>query len=148
MTVRSLKAQMVTHAIAETSAVPPSSQRHSAENRCGRRVVRARDSALSGGIGFLHAIFDYSRLPVPLLTVVAQHHPQPWFEAVTTHLGVTTTLTSSSPRTALAKLDAALDAGRPALIVTWRGLLPWYGDAPDQIGAGIRANPPANSSSS
>ena len=82
---------------------------------------------LGGGIGFLYAVFDYSGLPVPLLTVVAQHHPQPWFEAVTTHLGVaTTTLTSSAPRTALAKLDAALDAGRPALILTGRGLLPWY----------------------
>ena len=84
---------------------------------------------LGGGIGFLYAIFEYVGLPAPLLTIVAQHHPQPWFEAVTTHLGAaTTTLTSSSPRTALAKLDAALDAGRPALIVTGRGLLPWYGE--------------------
>lgn len=97
--------------------------------QAGLDISEPMACGLGGGIGFLYAIFEYSGLPTPLLTIVAQHHPQPWFDAVTAHLGVaTTTLTSSSPRTALAKLDAALDAGRPALIVTARGLLPWYGD--------------------
>ena len=82
---------------------------------------------LGGGIGFLYAVFEYKSVPYPLLTIVAQHHPQPWFEAVTDHLGVTTeTITSASERTALTKLDASLDSGRPALIVVGRGLMPWH----------------------
>jgi len=97
--------------------------------QAGLDISEPMACGLGGGIGFLYAVFDYAGLPSPLLTVVAQHHPQPWFEAVTTHLGVATaTLTSASPRTALAKLDASLDAGRPALIVTGRGLLPWHSD--------------------
>lgn len=35
---------------------------------------------LGGGIGFLYAVFEYKAVPYPLLTIVAQHHPQPWFE--------------------------------------------------------------------
>ncbi len=81
---------------------------------------------LGGGIGFLYAVFEYRTLPYPLLTIVAQHHPQPWLDAVTSHLGVrTTTVTSASARTALAKMDAALGAGRPAFTAVARGLIPW-----------------------
>lgn len=82
---------------------------------------------LGGGIGFLYAVFEYKSVPYPLLTIVAQNHPQPWFEAVTEHLGVsTTTATSASERAALTKLDAVLDSGRPGLIVVGRGLMPWH----------------------
>src|SRR5688572_14931327 len=31
---------------------------------------------LGGGIGFLYAIFEYAAVDHPLLTIVAQHHPQ------------------------------------------------------------------------
>jgi len=95
--------------------------------QAGLELSEPMACGLGGGIGFLYAVFEYKAVPYPLLTLVMQHHPQPWFEAVTEHLKVpTTTLTSSSAHTALAKLDAALDAGRPALVVVARGLLPWH----------------------
>lgn len=81
---------------------------------------------LGGGIGFLYAIFEYAEVPHPLLTIVAQHHPQPWLDAVAAHLGLQlTTLASSKPGPALAKLDAALAAGRAAQLTVGRGFLPW-----------------------
>ncbi|MET4638909.1 BtrH N-terminal domain-containing protein [Mycetocola sp. 2940] len=84
---------------------------------------------LGGGIGFLYAVFEYRQVPHPLLTIVAQHHPQPWLDAVAGHLGLDlSTVTSSAPGAALKKLDAALDAGRPAMLTVGRGLLPWHGD--------------------
>jgi hypothetical protein len=100
--------------------------------QAGLPLSEAMACGLGGGIGFLYAIFDYHSVPHPLLTIVMQHHPQPWLEAVTDHLGVATaTATSSSANAALGKLDAALDAGRPAWIVVGRGLLPWHGDVSD-----------------
>lgn len=85
---------------------------------------------LGGGIGFLYAVFEYRQVPHPLLTIVAQHHPQPWLEAVAGHLGLdVSTVTSSAPGAALKKLDAALAAGRPAMLTVGRGLLPWHRDA-------------------
>lgn len=47
----------------------------------------------------------------------------------------TATATSSTARTALAKLDATLDAGRPGLIVVGRGLTPWYSGASEMEAA-------------
>ena len=95
--------------------------------QAGLDVSEPMACGLGGGIGFLYAVFEYKTVPYPMLTIVAEHHPQPWFEAVTEHLGVATTrTTSSSPRTALSKLDTVLDEGRPALIVVGRGLMPWH----------------------
>ena len=95
--------------------------------QAGLEISEPMACGLGGGIGFLYAIFEYRAMNYPLLTIVAQHHPQPWFDAVTAHLGISTeTATSSTTRTALAKLDAAVDAGRPALIVVARGSLPWH----------------------
>lgn len=110
---------------------PSTLARHLLE-QAGLPLSEPMACGLGGGIGFLYAIFDYRTVPHPLLTLVMQHHPQPWFEAVTGHLGVATaTATSSSANAALGKLDAALDAGRPAWIVVGRGLLPWHRDVPD-----------------
>lgn len=82
---------------------------------------------LGGGIGFLYAIFEYKEVPHPLLTIVAQHHPQPWLEAACAHLGLDlSTVHSSKPDPALRKLDAVLETGTAAQLTVGRGLLPWY----------------------
>ncbi|MPV36181.1 BtrH N-terminal domain-containing protein [Georgenia subflava] len=95
--------------------------------QAGVDLSEAMACGLGGGIGFLYAVFEYAQVPHPLLTIVAQHHPQPWLEAVAQHLGLTlTSVTSSKAGTALSKLDAALESGRAAEITVGRGLLPWH----------------------
>ncbi|MBX7266563.1 hypothetical protein KIF24_11290 [Micromonospora sp. Llam7] len=42
----------------------------------------------AGVIGFMYAVFEYAAVPHPLLTIVAQHHPQPWAPAVLDRLGL------------------------------------------------------------
>jgi hypothetical protein len=82
---------------------------------------------LGGGIGFLYAIFEYKQVAHPLLTIVAQHHPQPWLDAVADHLGLQlSTVTSSTSGAALKKLDGVLDGGAPAMLTVGRGSLPWH----------------------
>jgi hypothetical protein len=82
---------------------------------------------LGGGIGFMYAVFEYKTVDHPLLTIVTQHHPTPWLDAVATHLGVTPErVTSSSAASAFVKVRHALDVGRPVLIQVARGLLPWH----------------------
>lgn len=100
----------------------------------GVEVSEALACGLGGGIGFLYAVFEYAAVPHPLVTIVAQHHPQPWLEAVTGHLGLsTTTVTSTRPAPALAKLDAVLSAGQAAQVVVARGRLPWHaGTRPEE----------------
>ncbi len=84
---------------------------------------------LGGGIGFLYAIFEYANLPHPLLTIVAQHHPQPWADAVLTHLGVPyREYHSGAAPAALVKLRRELAAGRPVLCTVDRSGLPWHPD--------------------
>ena len=86
---------------------------------------------LGGGIGFMYAVFEYRAVEHPLLTIVTQHHPTPWLDAVATHLGVTPVRkASSSLASALVKVHQALDAGHPVLIHVARGLLPWHEDVP------------------
>jgi hypothetical protein len=84
---------------------------------------------LGGGIGFLYAVFDYREVAHPLLTVVAQHHPQPWLDAVTEHLGLELrTTTGSAARPAMARLDEALTGGRAASLAVSRAQLAWHDD--------------------
>src|SRR5687768_8507270 len=60
---------------------------------------------LGGGIGFMYAVFEYDAVPHPLLTIVMQHHPQPWAAAVFDRLGVPFEEGhSASPKTARAAL--------------------------------------------
>jgi hypothetical protein len=88
-------------------------------------------AGLAGGIGFMYMVFDYRDLP-PLLTIVAQHHPEPWAPAALGRLGVPFTEShSGKPAAALGKLHASLDAGRPVLCTVDRSRLPWHGMAPD-----------------
>lgn len=95
----------------------------------GIAVSEAMACGLGGGIGFLYAVFDYKTVDHPLLTIVAQHHPRPWLEAIAAHTGFEFgTVTSSSPKAALGKLDAVLGDGRPAQLVVGRGHLPWHDD--------------------
>jgi hypothetical protein len=96
----------------------------------GEPYSEAMVCGLAGGIGFLYATFEYAPLP-PILTIVAQHHPEPWAPAALTHLGVPFTVEHSTrPGPAAAALDAVLASGRPALCAVDRGGLPWHADAP------------------
>ena len=91
----------------------------------GVPVSEAMACGLGGGIGFLYAVFDYRSVGHPLLTVVAQHHPQPWLEAVAAAGALEVrTVHSSTPARALAKLDEALSQGVPVLLRVRRGGLP------------------------
>ncbi len=111
----------------------PSGQARHLLAQIGIDVSEAMACGLGGGIGFLYAIFDYKQVPHPLLTIVAQHHPQPWLEAVAQHLGLAvTSTTSSNSDAALAKLDAALQRGRAAQLTVGRGLLPWHIASPEE----------------
>ena len=83
---------------------------------------------LGGGIGFMYAIFEYANVP-PLITIVAQHHPDPWLAAVLNRLGVgfSEAHSGSAPR-ALAELHADLQRGAAALCLVDRSALPWHSD--------------------
>lgn len=110
---------------------------HHRESALVRRMLDAAGVDLSepvvcglgGGIGFLYAVFEYEAVDHPLLTIVTQHHPTPWLDAVAEHLGVVPeTVTSTSAERAMIKMDALLDTGRPVLVSVGRGLLPWHDD--------------------
>ncbi|MEU8004836.1 DUF4872 domain-containing protein [Catellatospora sp. NPDC049111] len=97
----------------------------------GRPLSEAMVCGLGGGIGFMYAVFEYDTVPHPLLTIVAQHHPQPWAPAVLDRLGVAYRQTNgTSAKAAVARLRAALDTGQPALCLVDRGRLPWQQPAP------------------
>jgi hypothetical protein len=97
--------------------------------RAGLDLPEAMVCGLGGGIGFMYAVFEYDAVPHPLLTLVMQHHPQPWAPAVFDRLGLPyAEAHSSSPRAARAALEAA--AG-PLLCTVDRQLLPWQPPAPD-----------------
>lgn len=104
--------------------------------QAGLEISEPMACGLGGGIGFLYAVFEYKQADHPLLTIVAQHHPQPWLEAVASHAGIgLSTTTSSSRKVALGKLDATLEAGRAAQLVVGRGLLPWHDDVREEEAA-------------
>lgn len=87
-------------------------------------------AGLAGGIGFMYVVFDYQDMP-PLLTIVAQHHPEPWAPAALGRLGVPFTESHSGKASvAEKKLYASLDEGRPVLCTVDRSRLPWHGMAP------------------
>ena len=95
--------------------------------QAGLPLSEAMVCGLGGGVGFLYAVFEYRAVPHPLLTIVAQHHPQPWAPTVLDHLRVPyTEQHSTATPAALVKLRACLDRGRPALCTVDRGRLPWH----------------------
>jgi hypothetical protein len=86
---------------------------------------------LGGGIGFLYAVFAYAQLPHPLLTIVAQHHPQPWAPAVLDRLRVGyVEVHSTSTPAAITKLRTGLDSG-PVLCTVDRSQLPGHAAVPE-----------------
>ncbi|GAA4574976.1 hypothetical protein GCM10023176_43280 [Micromonospora coerulea] len=93
----------------------------------GAPYTEAMLAGLGGGVGFMYAVFEYRDLP-PLLTIVAQHHPQPWVPAALDRLGLTyADEHSATAGPALNRLRAALGAGRPVFATVDRSRLPWHG---------------------
>ena len=92
----------------------------------GQPFTEAMVCGLAGGIGCLYAVFEYKGLP-PMVTLVAQHHPDPWAPAALRRAGVAFTEGhNGSPEPALVALRRDLDAGRAVLCTVSRGDLPWY----------------------
>jgi hypothetical protein len=92
----------------------------------GEPFTEAMAVGLGGGIGFMYAVFEYKGWP-PLMTIVAQHHPEPWLPAVLGRLGVRFTEEhNTAPKPALAALHRALDGGRPLYCTVDLTALPWH----------------------
>lgn len=92
----------------------------------GQPYAEATLCGLAGGIGFLYAVFEYRDLP-PIVTIVAQHHPEPWAPAALGRLAVPFEVRhSTSARAAEADLRALLAADRAVHCVVDRGGLPWH----------------------
>ena len=93
----------------------------------GVPLTEATVCGLGGGVGFLYAVFEYAAVPHPLLTIVAQHHPQPWAAAVLGNLGLPyVEQHSTSTPAAMTKLRTWLDAGRSVMCTVNRSALPWH----------------------
>jgi hypothetical protein len=87
-------------------------------------------AGLAGGVGFMYFVFEYQDMP-PLMTIVAQHHPEPWAPAALSRLNVSYVEEHSGKfPAALAKLRKAVSAGRPVLASVDRSRLPWHGLEP------------------
>jgi hypothetical protein len=95
----------------------------------GEPFSEAMVCGLAGGIGFMYAVFEYRDVP-PVLTIVAQHHPEPWLESALNRLGIGYEEGRSSGPRAMAALDAALAEDRPVYASVGRPLLPWHGGDP------------------
>lgn len=96
----------------------------------GAPYSEAMIGGLAGGIGFMYMVFEYADTP-PMMTIVAQHHPQPWAQAALGCLGVPYREEhSGKPGNALSKLRGSLAAGRAALCTVDRSRLPWHGMEP------------------
>ncbi|QPP05889.1 DUF4872 domain-containing protein [Streptomyces bathyalis] len=85
-------------------------------------------AGLAGGIGFMYFVFEYKDVP-PMMTIVAQHHPEPWVPAALDRLGVPwKEQHSAKPR--WERVRAALDEGRPVFCTVDKSRLPWHGMVP------------------
>jgi hypothetical protein len=90
----------------------------------GAPYTEAMIAGLAGGIGFMYAVFEYQGHP-PTMTIVAQHHPQPWLPTALDHLGLPYRERRS---TGVTKATADLRAsGDLAYCAVDRGRLPWHG---------------------
>ena len=85
-------------------------------------------AGLAGGIGFMYFVFEYKNIP-PMMTIVAQHHPEPWVQAALGRLNVPfDEQHSGKPR--WERVREALDAGRPVFCTVDKSRLPWHGMEP------------------
>src|SRR5207249_1396068 len=74
--------------------------------------------------------FEYTDFP-PLMSIVPQHHPDPWLPTALGHLGIPSDEQhSSATKAALAALHKALDAGRPVYCEVDRSRFAWHGEEP------------------
>ncbi len=107
---------------------PPSTLLRNLLAHRGVQFSEAMLAGLGGGIGFLYAVFEYKDFPYPTMTVVAQHHPEPFLPAALSRLGFTTSVTTtSSAKVAAGRLAETLAGGAPAVCTLDRARLPWHG---------------------
>jgi hypothetical protein len=78
----------------------------------GRPYTEAMACGLGGGIGFMYAVFEYIGMP-PIMTIVMQHHPDPWTPGALGRLGIGYAEEHGGAKPALAALNRYLDADRP-----------------------------------
>jgi hypothetical protein len=78
----------------------------------GRPYTEAMACGLGGGIGFMYAVFEYKGMP-PIMTMVMQHHPDPWTPGALSRLGIGYAEEHGGAKPALAALHRYLGAGRP-----------------------------------
>ncbi|WP_157524750.1 BtrH N-terminal domain-containing protein [Microbacterium yannicii] len=81
---------------------------------------------IGGGIGFMYAVFSYKEVGHPLLTIVCQHHPEPWAPAILERLRVPHVSVRTRPAVA-----ALIGEGRPMILPLGRGHLPWLRESQD-----------------
>lgn len=92
----------------------------------GEPFTEAMVAGLGGGIGFMYAVFEYTGWP-PMMTIVAQHHPEPWLPAVLGRLGTPYAEDhNGAAKPAMAALHRALDDGRPVYCTVDQTALPWH----------------------
>ncbi|MDP4510992.1 BtrH N-terminal domain-containing protein [Nonomuraea turcica] len=85
---------------------------------------------LGGGIGFMYFVFEYAG-HAPMLTIVAQAHPEPMIPRALDRAGIPyESRQTGSPKVAERHLRAALDAGRQPICRVGRFQLPWRPDLP------------------
>ncbi|SDI88716.1 protein of unknown function [Actinokineospora alba] len=107
---------------------PPSTLLRNLLAHRGVSFSEAMLAGLGGGIGFLYAVFEYKDFPYPTMTVVAQHHPEPFLPAALARLGFTTSVTTtSSAKVAARRLAETLAGGAAAVCTLDRAALPWHG---------------------
>ena len=104
----------------------------------GEPFSEALVHGLCGGIGFLYAVFEYAGHP-PMLTIVGRSRSMPDKFATEglSRAGVNTTVSETgAAKKARATLEAALEAGRPALCIVDAAALSYYGLPADMLGMG------------
>ncbi|SMD21044.1 DUF4872 domain-containing protein [Kibdelosporangium aridum] len=84
-------------------------------------------TGLAGGIGFMYAVFEYKGMH-PLMTIVAQHHPDPWVPAVLNRLNVSFVEQHSGK--AEAGITKLRKATGPVFAEVDRSALPWHEPSP------------------
>src|SRR6266545_3729010 len=113
--LRHRESRLVAHVLAQAGYLAP---------HTGKPYTEAMVCGLGGGIGFLHAVFEYADIP-PLITIVMQHHPEPWLPAVLGKLGIPYTEDRSGKvEAALAALDRGdepVPIGRAQFAQAWSG---------------------------
>ncbi|MEO3853749.1 BtrH N-terminal domain-containing protein [Acrocarpospora sp. B8E8] len=95
----------------------------------GEPYSEAMLAGLGGGIGFLYAIFEYTEMTT--MTIVTQHHPEPFIPAALTRAGIGYEIRQTgSAKIAERHLREVLGDGRAAICRVDRHALPWHPGLP------------------